>query len=383
MMSQFLKYYSYFVLAGMFILTIPIMFLYRVGEYMPLEDVVHKQLQSDGKPVYGTALFKRSSYYKKYLLEASSPRIVALGSSRVLQLRQHMFSEKFVNLGRTMNSIDQGLSFLPYIINSKPEVVLLGIDIWWFNGRYVRSAIRKGAYIKPHLLPGPGHSIKVIKWLLAGKVSLDEIAKSIISDVEDIGLAGQYKDGFGPDGSYYETRMITGKKNNNDAQFLNTISRIKQDRSRFEYEKNVDDERFKKFIKLVRALQNEKIKVITFFLPFADSVNQEMNVLRNKYLYIDDIKRRFNELKLFYLDYQDVTGIGSSNCEFLDGFHGGEVTNMRILIDIAKQLPELAAYLNINHLEEKIEENSGRAFVPDAEINALPEIDFLRIGCKK
>ena len=112
-MKKYLKIYflslSFFVLIG----AIPIIFLYRSGEYLLLNNVVTKQRQSIRKIIYGAALFDQKHHYKRLLLEASSSRIVTLGSSRVMQFRQHMFLEEFINMGGAMGSINQGALIAP------------------------------------------------------------------------------------------------------------------------------------------------------------------------------------------------------------------------------------------------------------------------------
>ena len=114
----------------------PILYLYRSGEYLGLDEIIASQQESNSKVLYGTALHANTRQYKKELLAKTQPKVIALGSSRVMQFRQHMFSGEFLNLGGGMESIHDGIKLIPDIIKRKPELIILGLDIWWFNDRF-------------------------------------------------------------------------------------------------------------------------------------------------------------------------------------------------------------------------------------------------------
>jgi hypothetical protein len=84
-----------------------------------------------------------------------------------------------------------------------------------------------------------------------------------------------------------------------------------------------------------------------------------------------------------FYDYTDATIVGSGDCEFIDGFHGGEVTTARMLKDISLHDSVLAAHVRQDYLEAVIGKYEGMAFVPDPEIADITEIDFLNLGCRK
>ncbi len=73
----------------------------------------------------------------------------------------------------------------------------------------------------------------------------------------------------------------------------------------------------------------------------------------------------------------------SNDCEFIDGFHGGEVTYARILRAMADRWPALLSYVNMERLNAAIRDWQGHALVPDERLTNLPETDFMRFGCSK
>ena len=349
---------------------------------MQTNEIIEKQNQSNGKVIYGTALHSNPSY-NRLLLNSIQPRIIVLGSSRVLQFRQHMFLRKFINLGGAMGSINEGISMIPYIIGKNPDIVLIGVDYWWFNDKYQKPTSKYIQLNDVNNIPSLNHSLMVFRWLFDGKITFKKIIKVIVFGATDVGVAGQEKDGFGPDGSYYYTRLITGRKHHDDKLFKDTFKRIKEGNNRFEYNSLANKQHVDNFIRLVRTIEENNIEVVIFFPPFAKAVNERLNVMRDMYQYISDTKKHLQKNNINYHDYTDATIIDSNDCEFIDGFHGGEVTFLRILSDLAWKVRSFDGFVEQRLLRESISKYKGKAFIPDDEISSNTEIDFLGLGCNK
>jgi hypothetical protein len=382
-MKNFLKYYFSLFFTLLVLVSSPVLFLSQVGEYENLNTVIERQKQQTGKTIYGTGLHSNFHIYKKLLLSASEPKVVVLGSSRVMQFRQHMFSEDFINLGGAMNSINQGIDIAPDIIEKKVDVVILGIDAWWFN-EYVQNPSNKNKNNERRSYPPTLVDVyTVIKWMANDKLSLTEMLRATINGTSDIGVRGQYKDGFGPDGSHYYTRRITGRKEHEDIYFEDTLQRIRDGNRKFQYSSEAHQQHIANFTHLIKQFERSGINVIILFPPFAEAVNNHFNVMKEQYGYIRDIKSKLNGENIKYYDYTDATSIGSNDCEFIDGFHGGEVTYMRILFDIMQNDVTLDGLIESESLINLVDKYAGRAFVPDKEITSNDEVDFLGLGCKK
>lgn len=382
-MNNYLKLYSLYFFFGVLILGSVILYLYRVGEYIPLPEVVEKQNKTPGKVIYGTALHANTKTYKKLLLDAAKPKIIALGSSRVMQFRQHMFLERFINMGGAMDSINDGINLLPDIINIKPDMVIIGADVWWFNDRFQNPEINYSIDYKENYKPTLQHALSFFGWMYDDKITLKEVLADVRYGVMDIGVSGQYKDGFGPDGSYYYTRIVTGKSNHHDKQFKETCERINNGNKRFEYNSLANDQHINNFVHLIRILEENNINVVVFFPPFAKDVNDLLDNMARNYKYIIDMKNELHENGIEFYDYTAASIIDSGDCEFIDGFHGGEVTYMRILNDLAQKYPPLNIFVDQRLLNKSINKHKGEAFIPDENITSNIEIDFLGLGCNK
>jgi hypothetical protein len=353
----------------------PFIYLLLAGEYDTAEEVTNSQ-RSNTEVIFGSAL-RGDENYKLTALAKLRPKIVALGSSRVMQFRQHSFNQEFLNLGGLMSSIHDGHEAAEAISSAGAEVVLIGADIWWFNEAYQKPQAYRGTKKKPY---EPNLVIsdlyRLIGYGLEGKLTWDIWNPNI-------GLAGKKGDGFGNDGFRHYTSSVTGTTLHKDAQFADTFSRIEKGTSRFEYGSTANQEHMKNFKNLITRLEKQGAEVVVFIPPLASQVNDKMDSLGDSYDYIKDLRKKFASNNIDFFDYTHANLIGSNDCEFLDGFHGGEVTYMRILRDIALKNPKIAKVLDTQTINQLIEKNHGLATSTKEFANGGREIDFLELGCKK
>ena len=71
----------------------------------------------------------------------------------------------------------------------------------------------------------------------------------------------------------------------------------------------------------------------------------------------------------------------TTDCEFYDGFHGGDVVYARILSQISKENSMLAHFVNLSKIQQIINSKKGHAYSGD--LTHWKETDFLELGCKK
>jgi hypothetical protein len=152
---------------------------------------------------------------------------------------------------------------------------------------------------------------------------------------------------------------------------------------RFQYSETIDEKHFSNFMLLVGQLERSGIPYLLFFPPFADVINQKIDQMTDQYRYIIQLKRRLSQLNISVADYTDAQSLGATDCEFIDGFHGGEVIYARILNDLAGKPSLLKSKIQQEALLHAIHVYQGKAFIPDPTITSSPEIDFLSIGCEK
>lgn len=365
-------------------------FLRNTGELDSIESVIAIQRREGG--FYGTAIHANSYAYKLALYETVRPKVVAVGSSRVLEIRQSFFKVPFVNLGRTVNYPAEAEKLVGDMLAiHKPELVLLGIDFWWFNARNVfafdfRSHDIRGGELTSDGLVAPS------KWLVEGKLAPRAFGEALagghplmIGGRPMLGVqAWSRGNGFGPDGSMYYLGTIYGRGPAEDPKFADTLSRIARDDAQFRRGSTADEARLATIFRVVKKLQAAGVKVVAFAPPVAPTVFQALEKEREGFRFIDDARRRLATLRNFY-DFHDPERIGAADCEFIDGFHGGDVVLARLLEAMAREPASgFSRYLDIGAVHQAGYGNRGRATADNAyQLPGEHEVDFLRLGCDK
>ena len=241
---------------------------------------------------------------KTIIANKNKPKVVAIGSSRVLQFREEMFKEPFYNYGYTTTSNGTILPSLNLITeNSPPKYLILGLDQWNFNKKWDKREYP--SYVSRNT------NIKNISFTSI-PAFLKEVleSKNVLSIPEGmVGLnAVNYNNGFRRDGSRdYGNRIEKLELNDTtleDYQFKNTLSRIQNGNNRFDYGENIDLSDLKYIIDIIEHCKNKNINLFIYMPPFAPSVWAAMERSEN-YNYIKEadkkVKRICNTYHVPYL----------------------------------------------------------------------------------
>lgn len=357
-----------------------------------LERAVAAQARGDFA-LFGSGLSQDFVDYKLQLYAATRPEVIAIGSSRVMQFRGAWFSRPFLNMGGVAGNLAVLRSTLEALLAiSTPRVVILGIDFWWFMPQWEKEP----EIDVPPTSGSYNYSLASLKkpweWFLDGKISLRELGAPVFGlfgagfRADRFGImAQQTNDGFGPDGSWYYTAEITGAKPALDWRFEDTLQNIKYGIRAFYHanpgQTGPDERHIKTMQGIWRLLKDRGIKAYAFIPPLAPAVLERMP--RRQYPHLYKLSQALAGAGIDALDFSDAQAAGSGNCEFVDGFHGGEVTYGRILRCLALRWPELARYVNMAALDALIERWAGNALVPDIRLTDRPETDFLGLNCIK
>jgi len=95
--------------------------------------VVNVQTNASEFCVYGSALYARMRQYKFALYKHVKPKIITIGSSRVMEFRGGFFSKSFVNMGGVLGAMHTTPCIIDQILSyHKPELIVLGLDFWRF-----------------------------------------------------------------------------------------------------------------------------------------------------------------------------------------------------------------------------------------------------------
>lgn len=110
--------------------------LWQTAETWPITRVIAQQRTAPQRLFMRGLLDQGFFRYKSLQFEEKKPKVLVLGSSRVMEFRAEMFgvrSNEFFNAGGLIQDLSD-LQTLAEGLKDPPEIIILGIDFWWFNG---------------------------------------------------------------------------------------------------------------------------------------------------------------------------------------------------------------------------------------------------------
>lgn len=388
---RFLLVFFLPVLAALPLGVANVLVLEHGGERLTGREAALRQAEDGG--LYGTAIHDNVYRYKLALYDLRRPEVVVIGSSRVLQMSQGMFTVPFANLGRVVNYPDEAVVVVDAMLALHvPRLVLIGLDPWWLNPRWTHaptfdSHARKGGDLDPEALLAPA------RWLAEGRISWplyrDLLAGSLPHVEDGLALYGIQaivdRAGFRPDGSYFRGDVLTGRKPASDIGFGDTLARVAGDTAQFRRGATLAPERLAALRRAVATLQDAGVTVITFLPPVAPPVAAAMAGEGGYFAYLAAARDDLGNLGAAHLDAWDAGDLDAGACEFDDGFHHGEVVDLRILLALADLPGEpLGDVVDSAHLEAMLAARAGHAQVfLEGMRPGETEVDFLGLGCLK
>ena len=335
-------------------------------------------IKNDNKYLIGYAYNDNETNYKylkwKSIIENPPNTIIALGSSRVLQFRANMFDAPFYNAGYTISSISDFVPFLESIPKDKhPTYLIIGLDQWMFNKSWDDLSKQKDSntFVQSFsYFPTRRVWKNICKDLLTGKAKLF-YSSANHRMITKIGLNAHINNkGFRKDGSIFYgtqiTKLLINDSTANDYNYTNTYSRIKRGNSRFQYGATVNNDALSKLNDFLDFCKTNDIQVIAFLPPFANKVNAKLKST-GKYNYLENIYSRsfkyFKKYKFELYNFQHLEIYGSNDAETIDGFHGGELTYLKLLVYMLERHSKLNNVANINRLKKDIKYPLNRYIV--------------------
>lgn len=325
-----------------FSLLLPFLYVaYMSMEIQDYDQIIKKQVTSENNLVVGMAYHEDTVYYKYSRVNEISPQVCAFGTSRVMQFREYEFKESFYNLGGCVGgNFREYKNFLENIEDdSKPQIILLGLDQWVFNTESPFSQLDSPAHRITKL---PIDTIGIIRSIINAWVDHSWSFREFIQSKENIGFNGIFKgDGYLKDGSYYYNSVYNHPEDQKDYGFKDTFRRIDEGNGRFEHGSDICTGTLEQLDELLSYCNEAEIYVVAFLPPFAPSVYDYMKDNGNM-TYIDKIYDAAVPLFDVYgyelYDYTDSdTSLGVSDDMFIDGFHGSDTVYLLMLQDMVRR----------------------------------------------
>ena len=367
--------------------------LVNARETMPLAEIAQRQQADNG--IYFSGVNSSERNYKLELVRVLRPDIIAFGSSRSHQFRKQAFTASFVCVcGVAKSPADLELMADALLSFHTPKTVLITLDWWWFVQGYSKDeglgpipasasvvSVNSSKLARPWQWVWDG-SITPSDYvaLLAGTESLNDLTARPAYGIQAI----KRSLGMRMDGSLLKGAHVAGLYTDSQDRISYDLDRIDRGVAPWPHGA-LNEEMFAKVENLRRKLQGAGSKVVLVMPPFPSMITDR---LANHSLYsvVDRIRARIRSLPGEVFDFHDARSVGSPDCEFLDGRHGGDVTYLRMVREIVRRNPAsaVAAHADIAGLDRDIERFAGRALARyEPELDRFAETDFLNLGCKK
>ncbi len=300
--------------------------------------------------LFGLAYSNYDKTYKFHMTdEIHRPEVLALGSSRIMQVKCTVVSPdySFYNAGGAIQHVCE----LPLFISRlhyNPKLILVNIDQWWFNPHHLDQSQPFSAEVynepKADLTKAGQLVCDFYTDLLRGKICLKRVLTSA-----DIGLNAICNyNGFAADGSRYQGDMIIAPEQQDDYNFKNVLSRIEQGNNFFQYCDEPDSSMLGAVGDFLSQCVDRNIKVAAFLPPFAPYVYQKMQqsghygYMQRLYAMLQPVFEKYEGCSLY--DFTDMTRTGVHNYDFDDGFHGSEIIYNGMVRQMVRQDSTLAPF---------------------------------------
>ncbi|MDE0836364.1 MAG: hypothetical protein OSA84_08450 [Akkermansiaceae bacterium] len=339
---------------GLFCLPLAVLFLpviYHLEKYRELDSVASMATGSrTNGSVIGLAYTDPMHLVKHAVIGELQPRIIALGSSRVLAFRSLYFDDEegFYNCGRSVGKIQDFRAFLGSYPGEKPRLILLGLDQDFFGGdagdadSSPRNYEEVGSSYGSRLVKGAKAFFETFKndGLVTGEVMPG--AESFFGRNARIDF-----EGYRPDGTYLYGRTFRVQ---DDYLFTSTMTRIEKGKGRFDSAEKINHGAVHELRRFVELCAAEGIHVVAFLPPYAARVYDRLLEQRESYPHVftlhNELLPIFEKRGFKLFDFSDLRSVGSSDFETYDGFHASETAYLRITEIMAESDDKLGGEVN-------------------------------------
>lgn len=376
------KRYAILVCLFSFTLSIPTLVFYVWGYLIGdvQDNLILKRQNENPHALYLSGIRGDVFSYKFALCNQINPTVVAVGSSRSMQVRANFLTSNFVNLGGAVNSIAQLDTVATSLIKlkHKPKIALIFIDFWWFNEGIEAQ--------NPHNVYTPPHELDYLTWSNIGLLK-EPISKNGLVIFKDnrLGFGAVYQNqGYDRAGSFHYVSIVTGDRPSIDFRFKRTLDQASLGLGAFLYADNYSPSGVLRFNQIIDRLHRSNIQTLIVLPPWPNPVYKRLRTT-NKLLYVDKLATELNKSNTLF-DFTNPNNIqGANDCEFIDGVHGGEIIYARMMLQMAQQDKYLHSVSNIEYLSDLIHRHNGMASSETISLysNGRPETDFLGLGCRK
>lgn len=347
--------------------------LYRTGELADLDKVVAAQQRHGG--LYkglsvGLAAYKYEGYRQR------RPDIVAIGTSRAMQIRDYFFAQPFYNLGGLVHGQVQAFALWDRLLTVQPpKTVVFAVDFWTFCSRKTEfPPFQRPTGSFHDGLGDPSNPFLLTRLFAEEKLSAEDL-ELVFRRIFDppqralprIGISTLINDGgFGADGSLFS--LVAGGSIDFTPEVEDRshfqIEALRRGEGRFLKDCRVGEENLSLLRMLGTELAEHGVELVVIAPPITRALFNAIEKVPPAKTYMTTWRRRLKEAWPRTYDFTDPKSVGTNDCEFYDGIHGGEVAYARIFRTIAEtRSDEFTRLLNIENLDRIIDVGKNKVTV--------------------
>lgn len=320
--------------------------LYLSGEGFSYDEVLDRQETEPALICSRSLLSQQFNVYKSLGMRRFSPRIVVLGTSRVMQFRGIMFSpigDMMYNAGGMVQGLTDYEDFAERLSDGdlpRPEVLIVGIDPWILKvGPERESWMSRDRFLRDDAFCFVAH--------------LMAFRKTVREDLWPIIWARAWSDGFSPvfhlptlgigaasggtgfrlDGSVSYEYMLADylldpvfRDRDKNSPIL---VRIRDRTEEFSPSRGLDTNKLERLVAALRKIKDQGVEVIAFLPPFAAVATEILDEKPQDYLwwapYRQGLPRELLSAGVPCLNYGTPHDFGLGDDAMFDVFHPGEV----------------------------------------------------------
>lgn len=291
---------------------------------------------SAANAVYVSNMDERKFIKFRIHFENVNKNIVVVGSSRVMQIGEHNYPDKIINLSVSGSSIEDDIAIADMASKKfNPSTIFIGVDPWLFNSKsgqerwralndeYVAavSSLDAGRISISNSPESNKHPI----FVTVGSKFYNFINHQNYDAINDI---PETRDKIRSDGSrVYNTAYANKTKNEIAAGFADLLSYAMTD---YNYSKE-HEELFGRFV----DAYSKRFNVVLILTPYHPDLFELMKVNRPIYLQIESYFRNFSKIHgVKIIGSYNPKSVGCDSTDFYDGMHPNDVCMGKVLKEL-------------------------------------------------
>jgi hypothetical protein len=343
-----------FILPILLVLAFPIYVMAQAGEFISTQRIIELEEKNDRPYMICPAYNDPWGYVKLKSAQNRGAEVLALGTSRVMMIRQTFFRVPFYNGSRGVSEMKHFRMFLEALPEKvRPKILIIGLDPNFLNPGWVWSSSVPIYYEPPRYsewLTVLGKKWKQVYLDLARKAFDFGTLLKKDHGIQKIGLLAKAKNnGFLNDGSYlyqdFFDKQHAGVYDSPDKKFAKDLKNVQDGADVYVPASRISEKSFEELERFLEEARQMNVHVIGYVPPYAPAVYEALQSKHETYSFGDQFETVFKPLFQKYgfnfFDFQNPELLSAVNDEFHDGQHdGGEVT-ARLLKEMAKEDPFL------------------------------------------